>query len=70
MDGKKAVEGFHPKCDAFGIIKAVDPNDHEATGETFHDVTHEERLRRAPSQPTELRCLDANRENADSDRPL
>jgi hypothetical protein len=70
MGGKKAIEGFHPKRDTFGIIQAVDTNDHHPIGQTLHDVAHEGRLRRAPSQSIELRSLDANRENTDSNRSL
>jgi hypothetical protein len=70
IGGKKAIKGFHSKRNAFGIIQAVDANDHRPINQTLYDIAHEGRLCRTPGQPAELRRLDANRENTDSDHTL
>jgi hypothetical protein len=70
MGREKAIEGFHPQRDAFGIIQAIDANDHNAPGQALHDVSHERRMHRTSRKPIELRRLDTNRKNTNADHPV
>jgi hypothetical protein len=53
----------------FGIIQAVDTNNHSAAGQARDNVSYERRMNGTSREPIELRRLDTNRKNANTDGP-
>jgi len=54
MGRQKTTKGFHSQWDAFGIIQAINPNDHNPAGQALHHVPHERRVDRTSCEPIEL----------------
>ena len=54
MGRQKTTKGFHSQWDAFGIIQAINPNDHNPAGQALHHVPHERQVDRTSCEPIEL----------------